>query len=86
LLSALTVFRLLPRGFTNTDLRAHLAPLLDQPNLSPGAMTYDLRRLRQHGLIDRIPGSHRYHVTDLGWRTAQLFTRTYTRLLRPGLA
>ncbi|WP_034215422.1 hypothetical protein, partial [Actinoplanes subtropicus] len=32
------------------------------------------------------PGSHRYHVTDLGWRTAQLFTRTYTRLLRPGLA
>jgi hypothetical protein len=86
LLSALTVFRLLPRGFTNADLRTHLAPLLNPQNLSPGAMTYDLRRLRQHGLIHRIPGSHRYHVSDLGWRTAQLFTRTYTRLLRPGLA
>jgi len=86
LLSALTVFRLLPRGFTNADLRTHLAPLLDLPNLSPGAMTYDLRRLRQHGLIHRIPGSHRYQVSDLGWRTAQLFTRTYTRLLRPALA
>lgn len=86
LLSALTVFRLLPRGFTNADLRTHLAPLLGQPNLSPGAMTYDLRRLRQHGLIDRIPGSHRYRVSDLGWRAAHLFTRTYTRFLRPELA
>ncbi len=88
LLSALTVFRLPPHGFTNADLRTHLAPLLGQPpsQLSTGAMTYDLRRLRTHRLIDRIPSSHRYHVTDLGWRTAQLFTRTYTRLLRPGLA
>ena len=88
LLATLTVFRLLPRGFTNADLRTHLAPLLDKPTdaLTPGAMTYDLRRLRQHGLIHRIPGSHRYQVSDLGWRTAQLLTRTYTRLLRPGLA
>ena len=28
LLSALCVFRLLPHGFTNRDLRTHLAPLL----------------------------------------------------------
>jgi proline iminopeptidase len=45
LLSALTVFRLLPAGFTNANLRTHLKPLLNQPNLSTGAMTYDLRRL-----------------------------------------
>ena len=27
-----------------------------------------------------------YRVTDLGWRVALFFTRTYSRLLRPGLA
>ena len=49
-------------------------------------MTYDLRRLRLHGLIERIPHSHRYEPTTLGLRVALLFSRTYTRLLRPILA
>ena len=29
-------------------------------------MTYDLRRLRLHGLIERIPHTRRYTVTDIG--------------------
>ena len=37
-------------------------------------------------MIERLPHSHRYRVTDLGWRSALFFTRTYNRLLRPGLA
>ena len=47
-LSALLVFRLLPRGFCNRELREHLAPLLgeDPSALSQGQMTYQLRRLR----------------------------------------
>ena len=49
-------------------------------------MTYDLRRLRLHGLIERIPHTHRYRVTDLGLRTAVFFTRAYNRLIRTGLA
>ena len=49
-------------------------------------MTYDLRRLRLHGLIERIPKSHRYTVTELGLRTALFFSRVYTRIFRPGLA
>jgi hypothetical protein len=49
-------------------------------------MTYDLRRLRLHGLIERIPKSHRYEVTPAGLRIALFFTRTYARLLRPKLA
>jgi hypothetical protein len=49
-------------------------------------MTYQLRRLRLHGLIERLPGSFRYRVTDFGLRAALFFTRTYNRLLRPGLA
>ena len=46
-------------------------------------MTYDLRRLRLHGLIQRIPKSHRYDVTPAGLRIALFFSRTYARLLRP---
>jgi hypothetical protein len=48
-------------------------------------MTYQLRRLRLHGIIARQPGSHRYEVTSYGWRIALFFTRSYARLLRPGL-
>ena len=88
LLSALLVFRLLPRGFSNRDLRDHWAALLGKgpDDRTPGQMTYHLRRLRLHGLIERIPGTHRYQVTRLGWRTALFCTRTYNRILRPGLA
>ncbi len=54
--------------------------------MTPGRLTYDLRRLRLHGLIARIPHTHRYRVTDEGLRTALFFTRVYARILRPGLA
>ncbi|WP_322770442.1 hypothetical protein [Frankia sp. Cr1] len=88
LLSALLVFRLLPHGFTNRDLRDILAPLLGrQPaTMTSGQMTYDLRRLRLHGLIERIPHTHRYQVTDAGLRHALFLTRAYNRLLRTGMA
>ncbi|MFB1490625.1 MAG: hypothetical protein AADX96_12615, partial [Thiocapsa sp. C3-sup] len=58
-------------------------PLADY---SPGRMTYDLRRLRLHGLIERIPQSHRYRVTDQGLRVALFFTKVHSRILRPGLS
>jgi hypothetical protein len=88
LLSALLVFRLLPRGFSNRELRDHWAPLLGKAaqTITPGQMTYHLRRLRLHGLIERLPKTHRYRVTDNGWRTALFCTRIYNRVLRPGLA
>jgi hypothetical protein len=88
LLSVLVVFRLLPAGFSNRDLRAHLAPLLglDPSAISPGRMTYDLRRLRLHQLIERVPHTNRYHVTPFGLRIAMFFTRTHSRLLRTGLS
>src|SRR6266571_1519013 len=70
------------------QLRIHVAGLLGLPAqaISAGRMTYDLRRLRLHGLIERLPGSHRYHVTDPGWRSALALTRTHNRVLRPTLA
>jgi hypothetical protein len=88
LLSAMLVFRLLPRGFSNRELRDHWAPLMGKTaqSITPGQMTYHLRRLRLHGLIERLPKTHRYRVTDQGWRTALFCTRVYNRILRPGLA
>jgi DNA-binding IclR family transcriptional regulator len=69
-------------------MRILLAQLvgLDPANYPRGRMTYDLRRLRLHGIIERIPHSHRYQLTPDGLRIALFFSRTYTRLLRPKLA
>ena len=55
-------------------------------SMTPGQMTYHLRRLRLHGLITRVPKSHRYRVTDSGWRIILFCTRCYNRCLRPGLS
>ena len=88
LLQALLIHRLLPHGFTNRDLRALIAPLLGttSEDITAGKMTYDLRRLRAHGLITRIPHTRRYQITDTGLQHALLFTHAHDHLLRTGLA
>ncbi len=88
LLGALVLFRLLPHGFTAAGFRQHVAPLLGVPpaEVTPGRLTYDLRRLRLHGLIGRLPKTHRYQVTPFGLRLALFVTRVHARLLRPGVA
>jgi len=88
LLATLCTFRLQPNGFTNRDLRTHLAGLLgaDPATWPAGRATYDLRRLRLHGLIERIPHTHRYQVTDDGLHHAMFLTRVHDRLIRPGTA
>jgi hypothetical protein len=87
LFSALALFAFLPRGFTHRDLRERLAALLGlAPGTLPaGRVTYDLRRLRLHGLIVRTPGTQRYRPTEAGLRSALFCSRVYLRVLRPGL-
>jgi len=46
-----------------------MGTLLDRPYTSRHA-TYDLRRLRRKGLIERLPHSHRYQLTPVGRRVA----------------
>jgi hypothetical protein len=84
---ALLAFPQLPGGFSNRHLRDRFAALLGKPAtaLTAGQMTYHLRRLRLHQIIERIPGTHRYRLTPSGLRIALFFTRIYNRLLRPGL-
>jgi hypothetical protein len=88
LLATLLTFRLQPDGFTNRDLRTHLAGLLgaDPDTWPAGRASYDLRRLRLHGLIQRIPHTHRYQVTTTGLHQALFLTRVHDRLIRPGTA
>lgn len=88
LLNALLLFVFQPQGFAQRDLRQALSGLLGvvPQTLTSGRMTYDLRRLRLHGLIERIPKTHRYTLTPHGRRVAMLFSRLYARFLRPGAA
>ena len=88
LLAALLGFRLLPDGFQNRDLRETVAPLLglSVEEYGRGRMTYDLRRLRLRGLIEKIPFTRRYRVTGEGMRTALCYHRTYARVLRPAMS
>ncbi len=88
LLAALLTFKVLPDGFQNRDLRETVASLMGWSLETYGRnrMTYDLRRLRLHGLIERIPHTRRYRVTDDGLRTALCYHRTYARVFRPTLS
>jgi predicted MarR family transcription regulator len=60
-------------GFTNKSLRGLVAGLLDTDYIT-NQMTYDLRRLRLHGIIDRLSGTHTYRVTSDGIRVAVFYT------------
>ena len=88
LLTALPMFRLQANGFVNRDLRELTAQLrgLDPDTVTAGQMTYDLRRLRMHGLIHKIPHSHRYQVTDRGLTDSMFLSAVHDRLLPTGLA
>jgi hypothetical protein len=72
-------------GFTNKGLRGRVAGLLSA-DYSANQMSYDLRRLRLHGLIERIPGTNTYTTTPEGIRVAVFFTKLQRRLLEPLLA
>jgi hypothetical protein len=72
-------------GFTNASLRGLVAGLLGR-DYTASQMTYDLRRLRLHGLIQRIPGTNTYTLTPEGMRVAVFYRKVHDRLLRPLVA
>jgi hypothetical protein len=88
LLAAVLMHAHLPAGFSNAQLRRHVAALLSIPlgEYTSARMTYDLGRLGGHGLIAQMPGTHRYRPTADGLRQAALLTKLADRVLDPGLA
>jgi hypothetical protein len=69
-------------GFSNKSLRGHVAGLLGR-EYSHTQMSHDLRRLRLHGLIRRIPHRNLYTLTPDGIRVAVFYTKLQNRLLQP---
>ena len=84
LLACLCSYQHLFTGLTNRTLRALIAGLI--PGYGARQMTYDLRRLRRKGFIQRIPCTQRYELTSEGRRLAVFFSKTYTRIVNPCLA
>jgi len=84
-MAAVVGFSHLLTGFDNKTLTGMMGSLLDTPYTRRNA-AYDLRRLRRKGLIERIEHTHRYRLTTRGRAVAVLFTKTYGRVLGPGLA
>ena len=77
-----------PRGFAINNCGHYLrsSSACKPEDLTRGRMSYDLRRLRLHGLIERIKGSHRYRLTPAGLKVALFYSRTYQHVIRPGLS
>lgn len=75
-------------GFSNAQLRRIVAALLEPAlgEYTSAQMTYDLGRLAGHGLIARLPASHRYRLTPFGLRVAALCTALADRVLDPAIA
>jgi hypothetical protein len=82
LFGALCRFSHLPDGFRHRALRPLVAGLLarDLVSYTAGAMTYDLRRLRLHRVVARLPGTQRYTLTPSGVRAAFFYTTLHRRL------
>lgn len=85
LAGALCVFIHAVAGFTNKSLRGLVAGLLAR-DYTTNQMTHDLRRLRLHGLIERVPHTNTYTLTPDGVRVAVFYTKVHGRLLRPLIA
>jgi len=87
-LEVLACHAYIPKEIGNRSLRGAVAQRLEGvlDTYSSAQMTYDLRRLRLKGLIERIGNSHRYRLTELGIKVVIFFTKLYHRLFAPGLA
>lgn len=88
LMAALSRHAYVISEMTNKSLRESVAQLmgLDPAHYTSAKMSYDLRRLRLKGLIERIAHSHAYRLTEQGIKVAFFFTKLQQRLFQPGLA
>jgi hypothetical protein len=84
LLAALASFTHLVGGLTNAGLCQLMRALLD-PAYNARKATFDLRRLRRKGFIERVRGTSTYRVTPHGRQIACLFTKLAAHVVVPTL-
>lgn len=86
--NALIACHLITGGFRNRDLKSRVAHLLGKmpDEITTNQMTYDLRRLRGHGIIEKVEGTNRYELTEEGLHLALFISRVERRVYRDGMA
>lgn len=84
LLSSIAAFGHVISGLTNPGLRQHMASRWS-PDYTSAQATYDLRRLRLKGLIQRIEHTNTYRVTAQGRTVATFLTKLAGRIIIPAL-
>ena len=84
LLGSIAAFAHVIGGLTNKSLRTQMSAHW-RPDYSSAQATYDLRRLRLKGLIERVEGTNTYRVTSHGLRVSAFFTQLATRVVVPAL-
>jgi hypothetical protein len=84
LLGSVAAFAHVIGGLTNKSLRSHMTTLW-QPGYTSAQASYDLRRLRLKGFIERIDRTNTYRVTAHGRRIATFFTQLASRVVVPAL-
>jgi hypothetical protein len=84
LLASISSFAHVIGGLTNHALRTQMATLYT-PDYRATQATYDLRRLRLKGFIERIEHTNTYRVTPKGLRIAAFFTQLAARVVVPTL-
>jgi hypothetical protein len=84
LLAALAALCHVTGGLTNAGLCRLMTGLLGR-DYSPRQASYDLRRLRRKGLIQRLEGRHVYQVTPYGRGIACFLTKLAARVVVPVL-
>jgi hypothetical protein len=82
LLGSIAAFAHVIGGLTNRSLRTQMAAHWREDYCSAQA-SYDLRRLRLKGLIERVEGSKAYRVTPTGLRISSFFTQLAVRVVVP---
>jgi hypothetical protein len=72
-------------GWRSADIHQTILTTFDlsASTYSLNQLRYDLRKLKAHGLIERIGQSYRYRLTDKGGKAALMFTLFHKRVCGP---
>ncbi len=77
--------RYLVNGFRNKDIGKTIFPGMQDAKKRSSKTSRTLKKLRQHGLIKKVPRSRRYHVTSKGRRIMgvliELYHKDYPKLI-----
>jgi hypothetical protein len=72
-------------SFTTTEIHGDTADALDPSTAeySLGSLRYDLSKLRAKSLVERLPKSRRYRLTQDGYRICVVYLKLFEKLYAP---